>query len=126
MKLHRAYSQHYGQPRDTMTDPVVLKFSRLLDAEVRNNLSVEQFAERLGISRVHLNTLSQRHFSKTAHQIIRERIIAEIKKEIRYTGKDLSEIAYEFNFSAPSHFARFFKQMTGVSPMSFREQLSNW
>lgn len=126
VKLHRAYSQHYGQSRDTMTDPIVLKFSRLLDKDVRNNLSVEQFAERLSISRVHLNNLCQRHFSKTAHQIIRERTIAEIKKEIRYTAKDFSEIAYEFNFSAPSHFARFFKQMTGVSPLAFREQLSNW
>ena len=126
VKLHRAYSQHYGQSRDTMTDPIVLKFSRLLDKEVRNNLSVEQFAELLSISRVHLNNLCQRHFSKTAHQIIRERTIAEIKKEIRYTAKDFSEIAYEFNFSAPSHFARFFKQMTGVSPLAFREQLSNW
>ncbi|MDX1905483.1 MAG: helix-turn-helix domain-containing protein [Bacteroidia bacterium] len=126
VKLHRAYSQQYGQARDTMADPVVLRFSRLLDGEVRNNLSVEQFASRLSISRVHLNNLCQRYFSKTAHQLIRERIIAEIKKEIRYTGKDFSEIAYEFNFSAPSHFARFFKQMTGVSPLSFREQLSNW
>ncbi len=126
VKLHRAYSLHYGQSRDTMTDPVMLKFSRLLDKEVRNNLSVEQFAERLSISRVHLNNLCQRHFSKTAHQIIRERTIAEIKKEIRYTAKDFSEIAYAFNFSAPSHFARFFKQMTGVSPLSFREQLSKW
>lgn len=126
VKLHRAYSQHYGQSRDTMIDPVVLKFSRLLGREVRNNLSVEQFAEQLGISRVHLNNLCQKYFSKTAHQIIRERILAEIKKEIRYTAKDFSEIAYEFNFSAPSHFARFFKQMTGVSPLVFREQLSNW
>ncbi len=126
VKLHRAYSQHYGQSRDTMKDPVVLKFSRLLDKEVRNNRSVEQFAELLGISRVHLNNLCQRHFSKTAHQIIRERTLAEIKKEIRYTAKDFSEIAYEFNFSAPPHFARFFKQMTGESPLTFREQLSKW
>ncbi len=126
VKLHRAYSRHYGQSRDTMTDPVVLQFSRFLDREVRNNLSVEQFAERLGISRVHLNNLCQKYFSKTAHQLIRERTIAEIKKEIRYTNKDFSEIAYDFNFSAPSHFTRFFKQMTGDSPLTFREQLSNW
>lgn len=120
VKLHRAYSQHYGQARDTMSDPVVLQFSRMLDKEVRNNLTVEQFAERLSVSRVHLNNLCQKYFSKTAHQIIRERTIAEIKKEIQYSEKSFSEIAYEFNFSAPSHFARFFKQMTGLSPQKWR------
>ncbi|MEZ4984696.1 MAG: AraC family transcriptional regulator [Saprospiraceae bacterium] len=120
VKLHRAYSQHYGQSRDTMSDPVVLQFSRLLDKEVRNNLAVEQFAERLNVSRVHLNNLCQKYFSKTAHQIVRERTIAEIKKEIQYSEKSFSEIAYEFNFSAPSHFARFFKQMTGLSPQEWR------
>lgn len=120
VKLHRAYSQHYGQARDTISDPVVLQFSRLLDKEVRNNLTVEQFAERLSVSRVHLNNLCQKYFSKTAHQIIRERTTAEIKKEIQYSKKSFSEIAYEFNFSAPSHFARFFKQMTGLSPQEWR------
>ena len=120
VKLHRAYSQHYGQARDTMSDPAVLQFSRLLDKEVRNNLTVEQFAERLSVSRVHLNNLCQKYFSKTAHQIVRERTIAEIKKEIQYSEKSFSEIAYGFNFSAPSHFARFFKQMTGLSPQKWR------
>ena len=111
---------------NTVSDPVVLQFSRQLDKEARNNLTVEQFAERLSVSRVHLNNLCQKYFSKTAHQIIRERTTAAIKKEIRYSEKSFSEIAYEFNFSAPSHFARFFKQMTGLSPQAFREQLSNW
>ncbi len=126
VKLHRTYSRQYGQPRDTMTDPVLLQFLRLIDKEVRNNLGVEQFAKRLGISRVHLNILCQRHFSKTAHLLIRERTVAAIKTEIKYSSKDFSEIAYEFNFSAPSHFTRFFKQLTGLSPQAYREDLSNW
>lgn len=126
VKLHREYSQYYGKSRDTMTDPIVLRFAQLLDQEARSNLSVSQFASRLGISRVHLNNLCQRHFSKTAHLVVREKMIAEIKKEIQYTAKDFSEIAYEFNFSAPSHFARFFKQMTGKSPQAYKEELSNW
>jgi AraC family transcriptional regulator, transcriptional activator of pobA len=75
---------------------------------------------------MHLNNLCQKYFSKTANQIIRERSASEIKKEIRYSEKSFSEIAYEFNFSAPSHFARFFKQMTGLSPQAYKEQLSNW
>jgi AraC family transcriptional regulator, transcriptional activator of pobA len=59
VKLHRAYSQRYGQARDTMTDPVVQQFSRLLDKEVRTNLTVNQFAERLNVSRVHLMSIPE-------------------------------------------------------------------
>ena len=126
VKLHRTYSQHHGTARDTMTDPWILGFLRLLDKHPRENLSVEACARQLGISRVHLNHLCQAYFSKTAHQLIREKRITEIKKSILFSQQDLAEIAYDFQFSAPSHFTRFFSQMTGLTPQAFREEFSKW
>jgi AraC-like DNA-binding protein len=52
--------------------------------------------------------------------------MAEIKKALKYSTLSLSEIAYDFNFSAPSHFSRFVKQMTGYAPQDFKEHLSKW
>ncbi|MCB0683758.1 MAG: AraC family transcriptional regulator, partial [Saprospiraceae bacterium] len=65
------------------------------------------------------------YLSKTATQVIREHLITEIKKELKYSEKDFAEIAYEFNFSAPSNFSRFVKQMTGLSPQEHLAGLSN-
>ena len=126
VRLNQAYAKVYGITQQTLQNPTVLAFLKLLEKNIKEQKSVESFANDLQISRVQLNSLCQKYFSKTATQIIRERTIAEIKKALKYDVKSFSEIAYEFNFSAPSHFSRFVKQMTDKSPQEFKDDLSNW
>lgn len=126
VRLNQAYAKAYGITQQTLQNPTVLAFLKLLEKNIKEQKSVEEFANDLKISRVQLNSLCQKYFSKTATQIIRERTITEIKKTLKYDVKSFSEIAYEFNFSAPSHFSRFVKQMTGKSPQEFKDDLSNW
>jgi AraC family transcriptional activator of pobA len=38
-----------------------------------------------------------------------------------FTGLAIHEIAYDLAFSDPSHFARFFRKQTGMTPQAFRE-----
>nr|WP_313789984.1 helix-turn-helix domain-containing protein [uncultured Allomuricauda sp.] len=33
---------------------------------------------------------------------------------------DIAEIAYRLNFQEPTHFTRFFKNLSGVTPNQFR------
>ncbi len=124
--MNQAYAKVYGITQQTLQNPTVLAFLKLLEKNIKEQKSVEEFANDLKISRVQLNSLCQKYFFKTATQIIRERTITEIKKVLKYDVKSFSEIAYEFNFSAPSHFSRFVKQMTGKSPQEFKDDLSNW
>lgn len=126
VRLNQAYAKVYGITQQTLQNPTVLAFLKLLEKNIKKQKSVESFANDLQISRVQLNSLCQKYFSKTATQIIRERTITEIKKALKYDVKSFSEIAYEYNFSAPSHFSRFVKQMTGKSPQEFKDDLSNW
>jgi len=125
-RLNQDYSQLYGSSKVVISDPKILAFLQLVQAEIKEQHTVQVYADKLNISRVHLNNLCQKNFSKTANKILKEALIAEVKKELKYAPKDLAEIAYDFNFSAPSHFSRFVKQMTGLSPLAFREALSNW
>jgi AraC-like DNA-binding protein len=126
VRLNQAYAEKYGTTRQTLSNSTILTFLKLLETKIKEHNNVENFAHELQISRVQLNNLCKKYFSKTANQIIRERTIAEIKKVLKYSTKNFSEIAYEFNFSAPSHFSRFVKQMTGKSPQAFKDSLSNW
>lgn len=126
IRLNQTYAQAYGITQQTLQNPTVLAFLKLLEKNIKEQKSVENFANDLQISRVQLNSLCQKYFSKTATQIIREHTIREIKNALKYDVKSFSVIAYEFNFSAPSHFSRFVKQMTGKSPQEFKDDLSNW
>lgn len=125
-KLNRLYGEAYSTRTGILTESKLLQFLKLLDQHIQNEHQVQYYADNLQISRVSLNQLCQKHFGKTSNQIIRERLLSEVKKQIKYTEKDLAEIAYDFHFSAPAHMSRFFKQMTGLAPMEFRADLSNW
>lgn len=125
IRLDQHYAQRYNAPRSNSADAKLLEFERLLFSTIQENRNVEDFAKQLRVSRVHLNKLCKKHYSKTASQIIKEHLITEIKKELKYSNKDFSEIAYQFNFSAPSNFSRFVKQMTGLSPQDFVRSLSD-
>ncbi|MEL6254637.1 MAG: helix-turn-helix transcriptional regulator [Bacteroidota bacterium] len=126
VRLHQKYRERNGGAYETLLDPRILRFRRMLEQEIYSFQTVQNYADRLQISRIHLNKLCKKHFSKSPNQLIRERLLAEIKKEIKYSDDDLSQIAYKFNFSAPSHFTRFFKKMMGISPHQYRDTKSNW
>lgn len=125
IRLDQHYARRYHTPRNNPADAKLLEFQKLLFSTIKENKSVEEFAHRLKVSRVHLNKLCRKYYSKTASQVIREQLITEIKKELKFSKKDYAEIAYEFNFSAPSNFSRFVKKMTGFSPQEITLSLSN-
>lgn len=124
VKLDQHYAQAYGVRRSNVADASLLAFQQLLFTHIRQNLTVEAYAAALQISRVHLNQLCRKYLGKTAKQVIEAHLLTEIKKELTYSHKDVAEVAYDFHFSAPSNFSRFFKRLTGMSPQAFVESLS--
>lgn len=61
----------------------------------------------------------------SAMNLLKQRLLAEIKNELLLTNKSISEIAYAFNFPEPSHLMRFFKQQTGMTCGNFQEDYRN-
>ena len=49
-------------------------------------------------------------------------MIQEAKNLLRYSGKNVQQIAYELNFSNQSSFGKYFKNLTGMSPTQFQNQ----
>lgn len=126
VRLNQNYNKIHKISTSSITDVEVMRMLKYLETDIKNNLNVETLAHKLDISRVHLNNQCQKYFSKPVSQIIREYQIAAIKREIKYTNKSFSEISYEYSFSAPPHFTRFVKKMTGLTPHELKSSLSNW
>lgn len=120
--LNRFYtSLHLDLNSKLLTNNYLLKFRYALEKEIKTHNNVQYYAHLLGISRTYLNKLCVDFYAKTSIQVIKERLALEIKKELLYTSKSISEIAFAYNFSDPPNFIRFFKQITSQTPQQFRE-----
>jgi AraC-like DNA-binding protein len=85
-------------------------------------LSPSQYASQLNVHVNHLNAMVKKHVGKSTRNIIKERIVSEAKTLLGNTDWDVSEVAYSLGFEYPSHFNKYFKQYTSVTPLEFREQ----
>ncbi len=80
------------------------------------------YADRLCLSPRHLGTLVRQVSGVTSKVWIDREMITSIKVDLRYTDKSLKEIASGMKFPNMSFFCKFFKRMTGMSPMEYRRQ----
>ncbi|RRB07500.1 AraC family transcriptional regulator [Larkinella rosea] len=79
------------------------------------------YADLLGVSPQHLNTICRRMHGKSAGELITEQIILEGKRHLLHTDQSITEVAEQLGFADPSHFVKYFKKITGHTPASFRK-----
>ena len=93
-------------------------FRRLLRNNFREIKKVKEYAAKLSISEKVLNEIVSSKTGTSASSIIYKQIILEAKRLLN-TGMSTKEAAYDLNFEDPSHFSKFFKTQTGISPSEF-------
>lgn len=120
--LNRQYATCYDLPFAAPKNYHAYEFKQLLEQHIRTHQHVADYADMLHISRVTLNAAVQAQYGQTATHLLKQRLLAEIKNEILFTNKTASELAYEFHFSEPGHFMRFFKKQTGQTITEFKEE----
>jgi AraC-like DNA-binding protein len=99
---------------------VVKKFLQLVEENYQNNLTVNEYADKLSITPNHLTQTVNQLTGKTSSQIIKAKQVLEIKRLLVYTNLSVTEIAGQLNFPDQSYFTRFFKRETGISPLQYR------
>lgn len=120
--LNRHYSAEYQVQSDSHVHPDFYRFRSLLEQQFRSQHSVAAYAKILRISATHLNKICRQYSGLSAQKMIHHRLVSGIKKELR-GNSSVKEIAYEFDFSDPSNFNRFFKKLTGATAQQYRDAL---
>lgn len=85
--------------------------------------TVAYFAQQMHHSANYFGDLIKRAAGKSAQEYIRDRLIEEAKNRVSLLDKSITEIAFELGFRYPQHFSRFFKQLTGKTPIEYRQEL---
>lgn len=100
---------------------------RKVEDYVREHLAeevpVQQLADTVELSAFHFSRRFKHATGLTPHQYITRERITRAQQVMRETSRSLIEIGMEVGFTNPSHFAKVFRQVTGVTPTGFRSAL---
>jgi AraC family transcriptional regulator, transcriptional activator of pobA len=99
---------------------LVFRFQNLVSNCYLTKKQVGDYANQLFVSANTLNQTVKEITGKTAKEIITEKVIQETKKLLQYTSDDIAHIAYHLGFEEPTHFIRFFKNITSITPKEYR------
>ncbi|WPU99174.1 helix-turn-helix domain-containing protein [Mucilaginibacter sp. cycad4] len=96
------------------------RFNLLVEQNFRSEHSVNYYAMAMNKSPKTLSNIFALYNQKTPQQVIRERILTEAKRLLYYTSKSVKQITYELGFEDPAYFSSFFKKLTQLPPLEFR------
>jgi AraC family transcriptional regulator, transcriptional activator of pobA len=96
-------------------------FKSLLLQKSDKILSIKEIADSMNIHPNYLSNVIKEESGKSASDWIQDRTLAEAQALLKNSNKTVSEIASTFGFTDSTHFAKFFKKMSGVSPSDFRK-----
>jgi AraC family transcriptional regulator, transcriptional activator of pobA len=118
--------QHTELPSGSLLgkEPVILQqLQDAIDRYYREKHSASDYASMLNVTPKTLGRIAKSHFNKTLTDLISERIIVEAKRQLYMTQRTVKEIAYDLGFNDEYHFSRYFKNITDVSPLAYRESI---
>ena len=107
--------------KNGMQFEIVRKFYVLVDIHFREKKQVQEYADLLNKSPKTLANILSAYGLPSAIRIIHERLEAEARRLLLYTSKSSKEIALLLGFDEQASFARFFKNVTGMSCSDFRK-----
>lgn len=106
---------------DSTPDTTIIKFKQLIEENYSTLKNVSPYADMLNMNASCLNELAKRTTGITAGELIRNRVIDEIKKQLYSTNLSGKELAFQLGFDDPAYFSRFFRKYTGLTLKEFRE-----
>jgi AraC family transcriptional regulator len=81
----------------------------------------DYITSKIGMEYSHISKLFSEIEGNTIEHYIIEQRIERAKEFIIYNELTLSQISYELNYSSPQHLSRQFKQITGLTPTTFKK-----
>ncbi|WP_347216084.1 helix-turn-helix domain-containing protein [Chryseobacterium sp.] len=106
----------------SVTDHKLLlsRFKSMVNRHIHQQYNLEFYVKSLNVSLRTLQAAFLQEEKQTPKQWLIDRMILEIKRNLTYQNKSISEIAYDLGFKEVTNFTKFFKSKTDLTPSQFR------
>ena len=108
--------------RTPIEDAFISRFKKIVEERLSDsNLSVEDLAADMGLSRVQLYRKVKALTGSSPVDLLRKARLAQAQKLLQETTLSVSEIAYQVGFASPSYFTKCYKDEFGTVPGEARK-----
>jgi AraC family transcriptional regulator len=109
--------------RGGLTPARLRKVTELVEAKIDDDLSLEEMAESVELSRAHFSQMFRKSTGQSPHQFVLRHRVEHAKEILRSEELRVLDVAIACGFKTQQHFARVFRQMCGISPREYRQEL---
>lgn len=119
--MHKRFDIEKPKPNSRSRSNYVHDFMKLVHMNFTRERSVNFYASKLFISPKYLSLLVKAATGRSAARWIDYFVVTEAKNLLRFSGKNIQQVAYSLNFPNQSSFGKYFKHLTGMSPTEFQK-----
>jgi AraC family transcriptional regulator len=99
------------------------RIKELVDAKIEDDLSLDEMAQSVGLSTAHFARMFRKSTGETPHQFVLRQRIERAKAMLRAPNARVLDVAVACGFKTQQHFAQVFRDVWGVSPTDYRQDL---
>lgn len=97
-----------------------VNFKEVIEANIYNNLSLEEFAFLTNLSLSSFKREFAKNYKISPAKYIKKRKLEKVEKLLKITQLRISDIAFDCGFSDLVHLSKSFQKEYGISPSEFR------
>lgn len=108
--------------QDSASFNLAKKIQKFMELNLHNSVKLVDLESHFHYSGRHLNRIFHQHFDQSIGQFLRERRFELALRWLATTNRSVKDIALSLGYGTVSHFCRFFRERTNLSPMQYREE----
>lgn len=102
-------------------DNIVTRFINMVEANSATQRTLDFYASQIGYNPRYLSSLIKKETGHTGQKIIDQYCILKAMAKLAYSTRSIKEISDEMEFPSQSDFGKYFKRLTGKSPLEYRK-----
>src|SRR4030095_12766155 len=99
------------------------RIKELVHAKMEDDLSLDEMAQSVGLSTAHFARMFRKSTGETPHRFVLRQRLERAKAMLRAPDARVLDVALACGFKTQQHFAQAFRNIWGVSPTEYRQEL---
>ena len=99
------------------------RIKELVHAKMEDDLSLDEMAQSVGLSTAHFARMFRKSTGETPHRFVLRQRLERAKAMLRAPDARVLDVAVACGFKTQQHFAQVFRDVWGVSPTEYRQDL---